>query len=64
MCIRTSDDTVLNLLQGTAVLANASPPLTTLGGSDGAGQMQHFVKDDDLNTFRLRMSLPCQFDIC
>ena len=30
------------------------PPLTALGGSDGAGQMQHFVQADGLNLFRLR----------
>jgi hypothetical protein len=40
--------------QGTANLANVNPPLTVLGGSDGAGQMTHFVKQDGLNVFRLR----------
>jgi len=37
-----------------AQLANAQGPLKSLGGSDGAGQMTHFVKDDNLNVFRLR----------
>jgi endoglucanase len=32
------------------------PPLTTLGGNDGIGQMQHFVKDDGMNVFRLPVS--------
>ena len=34
-------------------MANVQPPITSLGGADGAGQMSHFVKDDNLNTFRL-----------
>lgn len=29
------------------------PPLSSLGGPDGAAQMAHFVKDDKLNIFRL-----------
>ncbi|TVY82602.1 Endoglucanase EG-II, partial [Lachnellula suecica] len=43
-------------ITGTAQLANAKGPLTSLGGSDGAGQMSHFVKDDALNLFRLPVS--------
>lgn len=31
----------------------AIPPLTAYGGADGLGQMQHFVKDDRFNIFRL-----------
>jgi endoglucanase len=45
---------LLRIIQGTANLASADPPLTALGGSDGAGQMSHFVKQDGLNVFRLR----------
>jgi hypothetical protein len=37
-----------------AQLASAQGPLKSLGGSDGAGQMTHFVNDDNLNLFRLR----------
>ncbi|KAN0102309.1 glycoside hydrolase family 5 protein [Hyaloscypha variabilis] len=43
-------------ITGTANLASADPPLTALGGSDGAGQMSHFVKQDGLNVFRLPVS--------
>jgi hypothetical protein len=43
-----------NILKGSAVLKNVNGPLSVLGGSDGAAQMSHFVKDDDLNLFRLR----------
>jgi endoglucanase len=32
------------------------PPVKSLGGADGAGQMQHFVKDDGMNIFRLPVS--------
>ncbi len=38
---------------GTCVPKNVYPPLSSLGGNDGAGQMQHFVTDDHLNVFRL-----------
>ena len=30
-----------------------SPPLSFYGGGDGEGQMNHFVKDDGLDVFRL-----------
>jgi endoglucanase len=32
------------------------PPVKSLGGGDGIGQMQHFVKDDAMNIFRLPIS--------
>ncbi|KAI1320318.1 glycoside hydrolase family 5 protein [Xylariaceae sp. FL0255] len=32
---------------------SATPPLSSLGGPDGAGQMSHFAKDDGMNIFRL-----------
>jgi endoglucanase len=38
---------------GRCNLSSVTPPLSALGGPDGAGQMQHFVKDDNLNIFRL-----------
>ncbi|KAJ9156104.1 Glycoside hydrolase family 5 protein [Pleurostoma richardsiae] len=38
---------------GTCNISQAYPPLAALGGPDGAGQMQHFVKDDGFNIFRL-----------
>ncbi len=38
---------------GTCDISKAYPPLTSLGGPDGAGQMSHFVRDDHLNIFRL-----------
>lgn len=41
-------------IDGTCPTSSVSPPLSTLGGGDGAGQMQHFVKDDQMNVFRLR----------
>lgn len=48
-----------NIIQGTVTnLATADPPLITLGGSDGAAQMSHFAKQDDLNLFRLRQYNP------
>ncbi|CZR69888.1 related to cellulase precursor [Phialocephala subalpina] len=43
-------------ITGTANLASAMGPLVTLGGSDGAAQMSHFAKDDNLNLFRLPVS--------
>ncbi|KUJ21508.1 glycoside hydrolase family 5 protein [Mollisia scopiformis] len=43
-------------ITGTANLASADPPLTALGGSDGAAQMSHFAKQDSLNLFRLPVS--------
>ncbi|KAI0440682.1 glycoside hydrolase family 5 protein [Xylaria telfairii] len=33
--------------------AGVGPPLSTLGGPDGAGQMSHFVNDLSMNIFRL-----------
>jgi len=41
-------------IKGKAILANANPPFAQLGFSDGAAQMQHFPKDDELNIFRMR----------
>ncbi|KAK6842537.1 glycoside hydrolase family 5 protein [Apiospora arundinis] len=38
---------------GTCDVSKAYPPLSSLGGADGEGQMQHFVKDDKMNIFRL-----------
>lgn len=41
------------LIDGSDTLKDVSPPLSSLGGADGAGQMQHFVNQDNLNIFRL-----------
>ena len=38
---------------GTCNTTAVYPPLSSLGGPDGAGQMSHFSKDDNLNIFRL-----------
>jgi endoglucanase len=38
---------------GSDNLADVAPPLASLGGADGAAQMTHFVKNDNLNIFRL-----------
>ncbi|RDL39052.1 (Trans)glycosidase [Venustampulla echinocandica] len=38
---------------GSQTLRNVNPPLQALGGPDGAGQMNHFLKDDHMNMFRL-----------
>ncbi|KAF8846665.1 beta-1,4-endoglucanase [Acephala macrosclerotiorum] len=38
---------------GSCDFSTMLPPLTKLGGSDGAAQMQHFLGDDQMNTFRL-----------
>ncbi|POR34316.1 Endoglucanase EG-II [Tolypocladium paradoxum] len=43
-------------INGSCPRSTASFPLTSLGGGDGAGQMEHFVKDDNLNMFRLPTS--------
>ncbi|KAG9235354.1 glycoside hydrolase family 5 protein [Amylocarpus encephaloides] len=43
-------------ITGTANLNNAQGPLKALGNSDGLAQMQHFVKNDGLNMFRLPVS--------
>ncbi|ERS97418.1 glycoside hydrolase family 5 protein [Sporothrix schenckii 1099-18] len=40
-------------ITGVDNITQAYPPLSSLGGPDGAGQMQHFVKDDGMNIFRL-----------
>ncbi|KAK8089928.1 Endoglucanase EG-II [Apiospora hydei] len=38
---------------GSCDLSQSLPPLATLNGPDGVGQMNHFVKDDQMNLFRL-----------
>ncbi|KXN82252.1 Endoglucanase EG-II [Leucoagaricus sp. SymC.cos] len=38
---------------GSCTASAAWPPLTKYYGTDGEGQMQHFVTDDGFNTFRL-----------
>jgi endoglucanase len=38
---------------GNDDLSDVEPPLLSLGGADGAGQMAHFVTQDALNIFRL-----------
>ncbi|KAI3326244.1 glycoside hydrolase family 5 protein [Xylariaceae sp. AK1471] len=38
---------------GTCVTTKVYPPLSALGGPDGAGQMSHFAKDNSMNIFRL-----------
>ncbi|KAH8687095.1 glycoside hydrolase superfamily [Tricladium varicosporioides] len=43
-------------ITGTANLKNALAPLKEFMGPDGAGQMNHFAKDDGLNLFRLPVS--------
>ena len=43
---RTLNNTSANNMQGTCLLS--------LGGGDGAGQMHHFMSDDQMNIFRLR----------
>ncbi|KAM7189868.1 glycoside hydrolase family 5 protein [Rhypophila sp. PSN 637] len=40
-------------IQGECDTMKIAPPLSSLGGADGAGQMQHFIKDDGWNMFRL-----------
>ncbi|KAG4435874.1 Endoglucanase EG-II [Cadophora sp. M221] len=41
------------LTDGSQNTANVYPPLSSLGGPDGIGQMTHFIKDDHMNIFRL-----------
>ncbi|KAH9212535.1 glycoside hydrolase family 5 protein [Leptodontidium sp. 2 PMI_412] len=41
------------LTDGSQNTANVYPPLSSLGGPDGIGQMTHFIKDDNMNIFRL-----------
>lgn len=43
-------------LKGSCPTGSVKLPLSSLGGGDGIGQMNHFVKDDGLNMFRLRES--------
>ncbi|KAG1790655.1 glycoside hydrolase family 5 protein [Suillus plorans] len=38
---------------GTCIISQVVPPVYQLSGVDGLGQMQHFVKDDGYNVFRL-----------
>ncbi|KAK4158922.1 glycoside hydrolase family 5 protein [Cladorrhinum sp. PSN259] len=40
-------------IQGACDVTKVVPPISGLGGADGAGQMQHFYKDDGMNIFRL-----------
>jgi hypothetical protein len=41
---------------GNCTPDNSMPPITDLGGSDGAAQMKHFADDLGLNVFRLPVS--------
>ncbi|RDW83008.1 hypothetical protein BP5796_04499 [Coleophoma crateriformis] len=43
-------------IDGTCTTSSTQLPLSTLGGGDGAGQMQHFVTDDQMNIFRIPVS--------
>ncbi|PMD25981.1 glycoside hydrolase family 5 protein [Hyaloscypha hepaticicola] len=43
-------------IDGTCPLDTIQPPIASLGFGDGAGQMEHFVKDDGMNIFRLPVS--------
>jgi hypothetical protein len=40
--------------QGSCPTGSTQLPLSNLGGGDGAGQMKYFVKDDQMNMFRIR----------
>jgi len=40
-------------IDGTCNTIKITAPLSSTGGPDGIGQMQHFVKDDHMNIFRL-----------
>lgn len=40
-------------IDGTCNTVKAVPPLSSSGGPDGIGQMEHFFKDDKMNIFRL-----------
>jgi endoglucanase len=44
------------LIDGTCPIKATIPPITSLKGGDGAGQMQHFAADDKMNVFRLPVS--------
>ncbi|KAJ6780230.1 hypothetical protein PWT90_01957 [Aphanocladium album] len=43
-------------IDGTCPLKTVALPLKNYGGADGEAQMQHFVKNDNLNIFRLPVS--------
>ncbi|OAA73343.1 glycoside hydrolase family GH5 [Cordyceps fumosorosea ARSEF 2679] len=43
-------------IDGTCPLKTVALPLKNYGGADGKAQMEHFVKDDKLNIFRLPVS--------
>ncbi|TQV97079.1 glycoside hydrolase family GH5 [Cordyceps javanica] len=43
-------------IDGTCPLKTVALPLKNYGGADGKAQMEHFVKDDNLNMFRLPVS--------
>ncbi|CZR67810.1 related to cellulase precursor [Phialocephala subalpina] len=43
-------------IDGTCPTGSTQLPLSSLGGGDGLGQMQHFVSDDQMNIFRLPVS--------
>ncbi|KAK0104136.1 Endoglucanase EG-II [Cadophora gregata f. sp. sojae] len=38
---------------GAQTLYSVQPPLSSLGGPDGIGQISHFIRDDHMNIFRL-----------
>lgn len=41
------------LADGSQNISKVYSPVPVLGGPDGAGQMQHFMKNDNTNIFRL-----------
>ncbi|KAH8903826.1 cellulase [Coniochaeta sp. PMI_546] len=43
-------------IDGSCPTGSTQLPLNNLGGGDGAGQMKHFVKDDQVNMFRIPIS--------
>ncbi|TQS33915.1 hypothetical protein Golomagni_05725 [Golovinomyces magnicellulatus] len=43
-------------IDGTCPAKGIQVPLAELGGADSAGQMKHFVKDDNMNIFRIPVS--------
>ncbi|KAJ3485573.1 hypothetical protein NLG97_g6788 [Lecanicillium saksenae] len=43
-------------IDGTCPLKTVALPLKNYGGADGKAQMEHFVKNDNLNIFRLPVS--------
>ncbi|TVY44019.1 Endoglucanase EG-II [Lachnellula cervina] len=38
-------------IDGSCPTTSVTPPLSVLGGGDGAGQMQHFMNEDQMNIF-------------